>query len=283
MPITEKRLLIGERWRGFRLMSTTRREIEYIGGGVSRRDWKKQLLNLLRFRIFIQNFIEISKNSHFSWETEMATRNGHTEMATLKCNNKNLRPKLILTVLPEVNEKEVIVQRVPLVIEYLQNNWSWHGCQRKKNIAMDKKSAASIEANSSAASSSHNWPRANERQNDKDSQRKPTLGGTEPPATNFNSNGTIGMEEVADKLRQSALQAAIAKRRHLSLAEQALIELEKEDEAQTNESIKDNQPPSEPANDGILISSVSKMAGENVKSREDDVDTPPPKKHGRAG
>ncbi|KAI3422458.1 hypothetical protein GPALN_012966 [Globodera pallida] len=193
-------------------------------------------------------------------------------------NNKNLRPKLVLTVLPEVDEKEVIVQRVPLVIEYLQNNWSWHGCQRKTNISMDKKSAASIEANCSAASSSHNRPLQNE-----DSQKKPLLGGTEPPATNVNSNGAIGMEEVADKLRQSALQAAIAKRRHLSLAEQALIELEKEDEAQTNESIGDNKPRSEPTNDGILISSVSKMAGENVKSREDDVDTPPPKKHGRAG
>uniref|UniRef100_A0A183BWK3 Uncharacterized protein n=1 Tax=Globodera pallida TaxID=36090 RepID=A0A183BWK3_GLOPA len=141
-------------------------------------------------------------------------------------NNKNLRPKLVLTVLPEVDEKEVIVQH---------------------------------------------------------SQKKPLLGGTEPPATNVNSNGAIGMEEVADKLRQSALQAAIAKRRHLSLAEQALIELEKEDEAQTNESIGDNKPRSEPINDGILISSVSKMSGENVKSREDDVDTPPPKKHGRAG
>uniref|UniRef100_A0A914HIE7 Uncharacterized protein n=1 Tax=Globodera rostochiensis TaxID=31243 RepID=A0A914HIE7_GLORO len=266
MPITEKRLLIGEYCK----MPITEKRL--LIGEYSASDRRK----VARFSDSLLWLIK-RKQQHNHCRTQFQSFANHFP------NNKNLRPKLILTVLPEVNEKEVIVQRVPLVIEYLQNNWSWHGCQRKKNIAMDKKSAASIEANSSAASSSHNWPRANERQNDKDSQRKPTLGGTEPPATNFNSNGTIGMEEVADKLRQSALQAAIAKRRHLSLAEQALIELEKEDEAQTNESIKDNQPPSEPANDGILISSVSKMAGENVKSREDDVDTPPPKKHGRAG
>ncbi|KAL3081915.1 hypothetical protein niasHT_037093 [Heterodera trifolii] len=189
---------------------------------------------------------------------------------------KNAHPKLVLTIPPEANEKEITVQRVPLVIEYLQNNWTLHGWEPKKNIGLDKKTAN--DTNSYAATLSHNQSRTNERENaksNKTEQRERPVGRAEHSqhtATNVNSSGSVAMEEVADKLRQSALQSSNAKRRHLSLAEQAM---ENEAEKEMNE---------QPSSDGSLSQSVvfECQSCDNGKGRdEDEMGTPPPSKQGR--